>query len=240
MNLFEFTTKLAYIDSLTKVKDLEEELRKLVSNVIKDSYLMLNAYKRSNDLLYIIRPFIAYTKCFKRFEEHSKKQLPDYLYSLRKNVATNIIEFLVSNNLTITYQDYLDIFKYLRIDLILPHNYSKSNFPQLIYMTELIQDNVNPYAIDYNKLRANDMYQSLCYDCKELANALEIRQTTYNDKKYTILEDFINLQYNKLYADKSNESLLSLAETTNTNAVNILGASNELLATIKARASNKD
>lgn len=202
MNLFEYTTKSAYLDSLKHIHEIESELRSLLSNVYTDSWA--KRYPKSGiNLDELIRPFMLFTKCLKLFESRSVRTLPDFIYLTRRDGATHIVERLATYNYPITYTQYLDIFQYMNNEPItLPHNYlGNPNMTELNYLINIIKDNVNPYKINFNSIRANSFYSSLSGSNDTVAKilqAISMRQLEYNDKKYTVLEDFIDTNLNKI------------------------------------------
>lgn len=203
MNLFEYTTKSAYLDSLKYVNEIESELRSLLNNVYT-----INWNKRYTKSVFnldeLIRPFMLYTKCLKLFEDKSSRTLPDFIYNARHESATYIVEKLADSNYLITYDQYLDIFQYMNNESItLPRNFTKDLSVELRYLINVIEDNVNPYKINFNNIRANNFYISVARSNDIIANilqAISTRQLDYNDKKYTVLEDFINVNLDKITA----------------------------------------
>ena len=202
MNLFEYTAKSAYLDSLKHIHEIESELRSLLSNVCTTNYS--KRYTKSVfNLDELTRPFMLYTKCLKLFESRSTRTLPDFIYNTRREGATHIVERLSSYNYPITYAQYLDIFQYMNNESItLPHNFlGGSTHHELNYLIRTIQDNVNPYKINFINVRANSFYNSLADSNNIIAcafQAISMRQLDYNDKKYTVLEDFINTNLDKI------------------------------------------
>ena len=201
MNLFEYTTKSAYLDSLKHINEIESELRSLLNNVYTTNWS--KRYPKSVfNLDELTRPFILYTKCLKLFESKSTRILPDFIYSTRHAGATYIIEKLAELNYPITYDQYLDIFQYMNNEpIILPRNFNNDFSGELKFLINVIEDNVNPYKIDFNNINANSFFNSAAKGNGVIANilkAISIRQLDYNDKKYTILEDFINTNLDKI------------------------------------------
>ena len=201
MNLFEYTTKSAYLDSLKYVNEIESELRSLLNNVHTTGWS--KRYTKSEFKLdELVRPFMLYTKCLKLFESKSTRVLPDFIYTARHGGATYIVEKLADLNYPITYNQYLDIFQYMNNESItLPRNFNKDFSVELRYLINVIEDNVNPYKIDFNNVTANNFYSSTAKGNGVIANilqAISIRQLDYNDKKYTVLEDFINTNLDKI------------------------------------------
>ena len=201
MNLFEYTAKSAYLDSLKHIHEIESELRSLLSNVYTTNYS--KRYTKSViNLDELTRPFMLYTKCLKLFESRSTRTLPDFIYNTRREGATYIVERLSSYNYPITYAQYLDIFQYMNNESItLPHHFLEGHTNELNYLIRTIQDNVNPYKIDFINVRANSFYNSLAKSNNIIANilqAISMRQLDYNDKKYTVLEDFINVNFDSI------------------------------------------
>jgi hypothetical protein len=201
MNLFEYTAKSAYLDSLKHIHEIESELRSLLSNVRTTNYG--ERYTKSViNLDELTRPFMLYTKCLKLFKSRSTRTLPDFIYNTRREGATHIVERLSSYNYPITYAQYLDIFQYMNNEsIILPHNFLEGSTNELNYLIRTIQDNVNPYKIDFINVRANSFYNSLANSNNIIAcmlQAISMRQLDYNDKKYTVLEDFINVNFDKI------------------------------------------
>lgn len=201
MNLFEYTTKSAYLDSLKHIHEIESELRSLLNNVYTTAWT--KRYTKSViNLDKLTRPFMLYTKCLKLFESRSTRTLPDFIYRIRYEGATHIVERLSNHNYQITYAQYLDIFQYMNNEsIILPYNFLEGSTNELNYLIRTIQDNVNPYKIDFINVRANSFYNSLANSNNIIARmlqAISMRQLEYNDKKYTVLEDFINTDYSKI------------------------------------------
>ena len=201
MDLFSYTTKSAQIASLKLVKDIEEELRRLDTNVYKETYLGSN---KSIDE--VVRPFQLFTQCFKLFESKSTRKLPDFLYTDRLKAATVVVDYLVKYTETpITYSEYITIFKYLNTELILPYSSVEfksgleSGMKVLIYLAKVIGNNPNPYKFDYSKTQPGELYSILMHKDRSyryLLQALAIRQNILNDIKYTVLEDYIEFYTN--------------------------------------------
>ena len=201
MNLFEYTTKSAYLDSLKYINEIESELRSLLNNVYTAGWS--KRYTKSViNLDELTRPFMLYTKCLKLFESKSSRTLPDFIYNTRREGATHIVEKLANLNYQITYNQYLDIFQYMNNKSItLPSNYADNFSVELKYLINIIEDNINPYKINFNNIRANSFYNSVAKSNGIIANilqAISMRQLDYNDKKYTVLEDFINVNFDKI------------------------------------------
>src|SRR5574344_1533617 len=201
MNLFEYTAKSAYLDSLKHIHEIESELRSLLSNVYTINYG--KRYTKSViNLDELTRPFMLYTKCLKLFESRSTRTLPDFIYNTRREGATHIVERLSSYNYQITYAQYLDIFQYMNNEpIVLQLNYLGNTISDLSYLIRIIEDNVNPYEINFINVRANSFYNSLANSNNTIAcmlQAISMRQLEYNDKKYTVLEDFIDICFNKI------------------------------------------
>ena len=203
MNLFEYTAKAAYLDSLKYINEIESELRSLVDKVYTSSWNKRYTTKQIN-LDELTRPFMLYTKCLKLFESRSSRTLPDFIYNTRREGATHIVERLSNYNYQITYAQYLDIFQYMNNEpIMLPHHFLGDTKNELNYLIRTIQDNVNPYKINFINVRANSFYNSLANSNNIIANilqAISMRQLDYNDKKYTVLEDFINTNLDKITA----------------------------------------
>ena len=217
MNLFEYTAKSAYLDSLKHIHEIESELRSLLSNVRTTNYG--KRYTKSViNLDELTRPFMLYTKCLKLFESRSTRTLPDFIYNTRREGATHIVERLSSYNYQITYAQYLDIFQYMNNEpIILQLNYLGNVTSELSYLIRIIQDNANPYKIDFINVSANSFYNSLANSNNIIAcmlQAISIRQLEYNDKKYTVLEDFINTNFDKIARRKYNINSDEYTKTT--------------------------
>ena len=201
MNLFEYTTKSAYLDSLKYINQIESELRSLLNNVHTTGWS--KRYTKSVfNLDELTRPFMLYTKCLKLFETKSTRVFPDFIYTARHAGATYIVEKLADLNYPITYDQYLDIFQYMNNESItLPRNYADDFSAELKYLINIIEDNINPYKIDFNNIKSNSFYSSVAKGNGVIANILQAiskRQLDYNDKKYTVLEDFINTNLDKV------------------------------------------
>lgn len=216
MDFFSYTIKSAAISQLKLIKDIEAELRALEQTVTQYSY---GTDTKGIDA--IIRPFILFTQCLKLFESKSSRILPDFLYDARKKAATNVIYYLVKYEDTpITYQEYLDIFQHLNIELILPgptvsHKLGiLSGMEVLVYLAKVIKDQPNPYKLTYTNVRAGELYSNLMYSStnhRNLLQALAIRQNVLNDLAYTVLEDFIS-HHRQLIIDQVNQTATLEAE----------------------------
>ena len=202
MDLFTFTTKTAYINSLKTVKALENKLRDLEYNVNTSSYYINGKEIESSiDIEEFARPFLLYTQCLRRFEEKSKQQLPEFLYTKRLSGATTILDLIVTKNLPVSYEQYIDIFKHMGTnDIILPVAYRmadlelRSGMEVVIKLSEIIGDNPNPYNLNYSRVMASSLYAEACYGHATKAmilQAIAIRQVLLKDKTYTVLEDFL-------------------------------------------------
>ena len=200
MNLFEYTAKSAYLDSLKHIHEIESELRSLLSKVYTTNWR--ERYTKSViNLDELTRPFMIYTKCLKLFENKSTRNLPDFIYDTRLKGATYITEVLSKWSHQITYAQYLDIFQYMNnAPIVLPLNHIGDLTTEFKYLIETIQDNVNPYNIDFSNVIPNTFYNSIDEDrssvIAKILQGISMRQLKYNDKKYTVLEDFIDTNYN--------------------------------------------
>ena len=227
MDLFSYTTKSAQIASLKLVKDIEEELRILSGKVYTSTH-----YTSNKTIDEVVRPFQLFTQCFKLFESKSYRKLPDFLYIARTNSATVVVDYLVKNLQTpITYDQYIDIFKDLNIELILPHSFVEfklgleSGMKVLIYLAKVIRNNPNPYKFNYDKTQPSELYSVLMHrnnNYGSLLQALAIRQNILNDKSYTVLEDYIQFCINSIQYKTTPNSIATLE------AQQLLNASIEL------------
>lgn len=238
MDLFTFTTKTAYIDSLKTVKDLENELRNLYNNVHTTSYY-LNG-KRIEPTINVeefARPFLLYTQCFKQFEEKSKQQLPEFLYYRRLSGATTILDLIVTKNLPVSYEQYIDIFKHMGTnDIILPVTYRmadlelRSGMEVVIKLSEIIGDNPNPYNLNYSRVMASSLYAEACYGHATKAmilQAIAIRQVLLKDKTYTVLEDFLVRQSRLVTLDlEEAERIVNMGKILTSAAIEYQGLAN--------------
>ena len=220
MDLFSYTTKSAQIANLKLVKDIEEELRRLVVNVYTDSYQTSN-----KTIDQVIRPFQLFTQCFKLFEDKSSRKLPYFLYDSRDKAATTLVYYLVKYvDTPITYDEYLTIFKDLNTDLVLPHSLVdftlglESGMEVLIYLSKVIKDNQNPYQFNYSKLSPSELYTTIMHrkrNYDSLLQALAIRQNILNDAKYTVLEDYIQFYKAKLQVNPNPTATLEAQQLLN-------------------------
>lgn len=219
MDLFTFTTKTAYINSLNTVKELENELRNLHDKV--EIYSSMYNGKETDSSISIeelARPFLLYTQCFKRFEEKSIQRLPDFLYTRRKYGATTLLGVIVRRDLQIPYEQYIDIFKHMgTIDIVLPGYTTasklglKAGMGTVIKISEIVGNNDNPYNLNYSNVAPSSLYNEACYGHStkaKILQAIAIRQTLLNDKPYTILENFLNVHLNKVTLDPEESALI--------------------------------
>ena len=238
MDLFTFTTKTAYINSLKTVKALENKLRDLYSNVNTSShYINGKEIESSTDIEEFARPFLLYTQCFRRFEEKSKQQLPEFLYTRRLSGATTILDVIVTNNLPVSYEQYIDIFKHMgKTDIVLPVAYRmsdlelKSGMEVVIKLSEIIGDNPNPYNLNYSRVMASSLYAEACYGHATKAMILQsiaIRQVLLNDKTYTVLEDFITRQSSLVTLDlEEAKRIVNMGKILTSAAIEYQGVAN--------------
>lgn len=238
MDLFTFTTKTAYINSLKTVKDLENELRDLYNKVHTSShYIDRKEIESTVDIEEFARPFLLYTQCFKRFEEKSKQQLPEFLYSRRFSGATTILDVIVIKNLSVSYEQYIDIFKYMgKTDIVLPTAYRisyldlKSGMEVVIKLSEIVGDNPNPYNLNYSRVMPSSLYIEACYGHATKAMILQtiaIRQVLLKDKTYTVLEDFLSRQSGLVTLDSDEaERIVNMGKVLTSAAIEYQGLAN--------------
>ena len=217
MDLFSYTTKSAYISNLKLIKDIEEELR-----ILSDKVYTIRHYTTEKSIDEVIKPFQLFTQCFKLFESKSSRKLPDFLYTARTNSATVVVDYLVTHT-QITYDQYIDIFKDLNTELVLPSSTVdsklglKSGMQVLIYLARVIQDNPNPHKLKYYNY-ASQLYDILMHNnlnYKLLLQALAIRQNMLNDKPYTILEDYIQFYTDRLQTNPNPTATLEAQQLLN-------------------------
>ena len=236
MDFFSYTVKSAYISNLKLVKDIEAELRDLQLKVVQSVY-----GPDPEGLDAITRPFMLYTQCLKLFQSNSTRVLPDFFYTTRHRGATVVLCYLVNYHDTpITYQEYLDIFKDLNTDLVLPHSKIEyklgimSGMESLVYLAKVIKDQPNPYPLLYTKVQPGELYTTLTHrnnNSRSLLQALAIRQNVLNDLTYTVLEDYINY-YKKLVVNNP------IVNTTATlEAEQLLNASKEFDLLVRSNAN---
>jgi len=239
MDLFTFTTKTAYINSLSTIKELENELRNLHKTVNTSSYYLGNKkIDNSVNIEELARPFMLYTQCLKRFEEKSKQKLPGYLYDIRSIGATVILDVIVNKDLQVTYEQYIDIFKYMGTkDIVFPpaSNNSKldlkSGLGVVIKLAQIVGSNPNPYTLNYGRVTPSFLFSNLCYDNSVRASILQaiaIRQTMLNDKPYTVLEDFLKttLQSTTETFDYNTEEIVNMSKILTSATVEYAGLEN--------------
>lgn len=238
MDLFTFTTKTAYINSINTVKALENELRNLYYNVNTSShYINGKEIESTLDIEEFARPFLLYTQCFKRFEEKSKQQLPEFLYSRRLSGATTILNIIVCRNLSVSYEQYIDMFKYMgKTDIILPVAYRisdlelRSGMEVVIKLSEIVGDNTNPYNLNYSRVMASSLYAEACYGHATKAmilQAIAIRQVLLKDKTYTVLEDFLVRQSSLVTLDlEEAERIVNMGKILTSAAIEYQGLAN--------------
>lgn len=226
MDFFTYTTRSAKIDSISLIKDLEQEIRDLYYKVIQDIY---QVSEKSKDE--VLHPFILFTKALAKFEFKSSRRLPDFVYNARKEGAHTVVYFLTTTNTKLEYDEYLTLFSYMNnTPIILPsvnNNNSlglQSGVLSLIYLANIIKNNPNPYTFLYTRITSSELYRVILnYNINKsaLLHGIALRQNLFNDDAYTVIEDYIYYYKNAI------STWNNLDEELNTKASQILNATIE-------------
>lgn len=226
MDFFTYTTRSAKIDSISLIKDLEQEIRDLCNRVIHHTH---QVSRKSKDE--VLHPFILFTKALAKFEFKSTRRLPDFVYNARKEGAYNVVYFLTTTDTKLEYDEYLTLFSHMNnTSIVLPsvnNNNSlglQSGMLSLIYLANIIKSNPNPYTFLYTRIASSELYRVILnYNTNKsaLLHGIALRQNLFNDDTYTVIEDYIYYYKNAI------STWDNLDEELNTKASQILNATIE-------------
>ena len=148
MNDFDYAVAYQKIESAKLVYELEELVR---------GY-SLSSYKISQlNLLKCINYYKALTFALKRFEDKSRKSLPDFIHDSVTNFENRITKLIIDH--TITYDQFIDCFQF-KSGIIKCENQYNAGYSILKSFALIVGSNPQPYTFNWN-YRSNPKYSKL-------------------------------------------------------------------------------
>jgi len=182
MDLFQYKIKLKEIDTFTRIKDIESEIRS-INTLLPSPWQSVRSFTESHRFLYI-----CYTKLLTVYADKSKATLPLFCTDIVPYLSTDIFEYLETNNL-LKYSTYIETFKYTK-HLTLPRH----NYEYLLALTKCILNKPNPYL---HKLKLNYCVPSDKHG-SHYSKAIYIeylKQSLDANIRYTVIEDELDKLY---------------------------------------------
>ena len=162
MNDFQYKMAIASIESATLVKDLEVLVRKYLPRISEYTTWSVEDFQKDN----ILNKVRVYFFALYSFEQKSNRKLPSFIYEARTNLTKALTRHF-SKQQTITYAEYIDLFKYVP-EIVCFRNAG----PIIKTLAEIVKDNENPYKINYN-------YCSSLFDNYTIGHSDNLRLAVY-------------------------------------------------------------
>ena len=148
MNDFDYAVAYQKIESAKLVYTLEELVRDY----------SLGSYNISNlNLLECINSYKALTFALKRFEDKSRKSLPDFIHTSVAHFENKITNLVLDN--TITYEQFIDCFQF-KSGIIKCDRQYNAGYEILKSFALIVGSNPQPYTFNWNYY-SNPTYREL-------------------------------------------------------------------------------
>ena len=138
MKDFDYAVAYQKIESAKLVYELEE--------LIRNYTLRLNEIDKLN-LLECINSYKALTFALKRFEDKSRKVLPDFIHASVVHFENRITKLIIDH--TITYDQFIDCFQF-KSGIIKCENQYSAGYSILKSFALIVESNPQPYTFDWN------------------------------------------------------------------------------------------
>lgn len=192
MDLFKYTASVKEIEMCNTVSGIEKLIRNYNGNISIQPYEI-----KPVDVLY----YKLYTLALNKFENLSKRSLPEFLYENRLRVQNFLLSsiFEYENkkksyyadtkifNKTQTYEDFMDIFEFDKLLILRSSNWYVKK------LNQIIGDKPVHFKVKFNYSTSSfDSYSTkLSESQKTLLYAIRYKQVNFPDKPQTIWDMFI-------------------------------------------------
>lgn len=177
MNLFQYKAKIAGIDSLKYVKDLEAEVR-----LLQEPLSIFNTWDDPRKVMCeaTVFKYKAYTYALNAFAAKSSKTLPDFMYDTHTKTQSWLVDQLLKPyQPTCSYTDFIDIFEF---DKHLKFNRNKN---YMFKLDQIVGANSVHFTIDWNDYLTSEEIHTF-----ELLDRQAIKQL--KAIRYKLINGFIN------------------------------------------------
>ena len=190
MNDFNYAVAYQKIESAKLVYELEELVRSYVISSFNISKL---------NLLECINSYKALTFALKRFEDKSRKSLPDFIYNFIVSFEHGITNLVLNH--PITYDQFIDCFQFKSgiIQCDLQYN---AGYAILKSFAFIVETNPQPYTFNW------DYYSNPTY--RELINGLTsriIELEHFKQQNQLVDNTIVEHELTKLYSEVNPDSV---------------------------------
>jgi len=187
MNLLEYKAKVKELQETKYVSVAERLVREYVK--LLEKYHLSNRWGHvgiehiNNSKLYYKLARLAY----QTHSNLSKATLPGFIGSAVENAQRNILRVFLEDDVTITYDEFMDIFEFDKL-LILPE--SSTNVEAL---NTIISDKPIHFSIKFNYSKSQfERYSTkLLSNQQDLVYAIRYKQVNFPDKPQTVWDMFL-------------------------------------------------
>ena len=188
MNDFDYAVAYQKIASAKPVYELEELVR---------SYVVGSYEIHKLNLLECINSYKALTFALKRFNDKSRKVLPDFIHA-----SVTHFEYRITNlvlNHPITYEQFIDCFQF-KSGIIKCNSQYNAGYAILKSFALIVGSNPQPYTFDWNYY-SNPMYRELIDGLTSRIIELEHFKQQNSLVDNTIVEHELTKLYSKVNPD---------------------------------------
>ncbi len=195
MDQFKYQATLQHLSELTKVKDIEAELRKLIS--VDPKYVPYSSFINNFEhykLTYKLARF-----ALNKFESRSSRVLPDFIYEHLITRQGTFNDLIMSRQLSISYKQFIDIFEFNSTVTL-----NRTDINNVVELHNIILDLPIHFTFDFKNLFIHKFTEYSVNNSnpnfKYLINAVRLKQTISPDTPSTVLGSLINYYKNQLPA----------------------------------------
>ena len=188
MNDFDYAIAYQKIESAKLVYELEE----LVRNYSLDSYSI-----HKLNLLECINSYKALTFALKRFNDKSRKVLPDFIHDSVMYFENRIANLVLDH--PITYEQFIDCFQF-KSGIIKCDSQYNAGYTILKSFALIVGSNPQPYTFDWN-YHSNSTYSELISDLTSRIIELEHFKQQNQLVNNTVIEFELSNLYNSIQPD---------------------------------------
>ena len=188
MNDFDYAVAYQKIESAKLVYELEELVR---------SYVVGSYEIHKLNPLECINSYKALTFALKRFNDKSRKVLPDFIHASVTHFEYNIVNLVLNH--PITYEQFIDCFQF-KSGIIKCNSQYNAGYAILKSFALIVGSNPQPYTFDWNYY-SNPMYRELIDGLTSRIIELEHFKQQNSLVDNTIVEHELTKLYSKVNPD---------------------------------------
>lgn len=188
MNDFDYAVAYQKIASAKPVYELEELVR---------SYVVGSYEIHKLNPLECINSYKALTFALKRFNDKSRKVLPDFIHASVTHFEYNIVNLVLNH--PITYEQFIDCFQF-KSGIIKCNSQYNAGYAILKAFALIVGSNPQPYTFDWNYY-SNPMYRELIDGLTSRIIELEHFKQQNQLVNNTVIEFELSNLYNSIQPD---------------------------------------